>query len=124
MGGHVDAAIGGSATARNADKLTFLTVFRDGRDPAFPSVPTTYDLGHKIPPINEVIYLQTGPGVPAERIQRLTEALGRAIENPEHIEKQKKFGVYAKAITAAEIRQQIAEGYGFVNKYKSELVER
>lgn len=124
LGGHLDAAIGGSSTARSADKLTFLTVFRDGRDPALPMVPTTEELGHKIPPINEVIYLQTGPGVPAERVQRMTQAMARAIENPEHIEKQKKFGVYVKALTAANLRQQIAEGYGFVNKYKSELVER
>jgi tripartite-type tricarboxylate transporter receptor subunit TctC len=123
-GGHVDVGIGGSSNARNADKLTFLTVFRDGRDPALPAVPTAEELGHKIPNINEVIYLQTGPGVPAERIARLTQAAIKAIENPEHIEKQKKFGVYAKVISAAELKAQIAERYGFVSEYKSELVER
>ena len=123
-GGHVDAAIGGSSTARNADKVSFLTVFRDGRDPAIPAVPTADELGHKIPNINEVIYLQTGPGVPADRIARLTQAATRAIENPEHVEKQKKFGVFAKVITAAELRAQIAERYDFVREYKSELVEK
>lgn len=123
-GGHVDAAIGGSSTARNADKVNFLIVFRDGRDPALPAVPTAEELGYKIPSINEVIYLQTGPGVPADRMQRLIQAATKAIENPEHVEKQKKFGVYAKVITAAELRSQIAERYGFVTEYKSELVER
>ena len=123
-GGHVDVAIGGSSTARQGDKVHFLTVFRDGRDPALPSLPTADELGHKIPPINEVIYLQTGPGVPAERIQRMSQALARAVENPEHLEKQKKFGVFAKVITAAELKKQIADGYGFVTEYKSELVER
>jgi tripartite-type tricarboxylate transporter receptor subunit TctC len=123
-GGHVDVAIGGSSTARNADKVTFLTVFRDGRDPAMPSVPTADELGYKIPNINEVIYLQTGPGVPADRVQRVIQAATRAIENPEHIEKQKKFGVFAKVITAADLRRQITERYGFVSEYKSELVEK
>ena len=123
-GGHVEAAIGGSSTARSGNKLNFLAVFRDGRDPALPTVPTTEELGHRIPPINEVIYLQTGPGVPADRLQRMTQALARAIEHPENIEKQKKIGVFAKIITAAELKQQIAEGYGLVNRYKAELAER
>ncbi|MEI6303541.1 MAG: tripartite tricarboxylate transporter substrate binding protein [Betaproteobacteria bacterium] len=123
-GGHVDVAIGGSSTARNADKVTFLAVFRDGRDPALPSTPTTDELGFKVPNINEVIYLQTGPGVPADRVQRLVQAATKAIENPEHIEKQKKFGVFSKVIPAAELRQQINERYAFVNEYKAELVEK
>jgi len=123
-GGHVDAAIGGSSTARNADKVNFLIVFRDGRDPALPAVPTAEELGYKISSINEVIYLQTGPLVPADRMQRLIQAATKAIENPEHVERQKKFGVYAKIITAAELKSQIAERYGFVTEYKSELVER
>lgn len=124
LGGHVDMAIGGSSTARQADKIKFLAVFRDGRDPALPSVPTVAELGHKIPPINEVIYISTGPGVPADRIQRLTQAFTTAIENPEQLEKQRKVGVYPKVITATELRAQIAAHYGFVTEYKSELVER
>jgi len=124
LGGHVDMAIGGSSTARQADKINFITVFRDGRDPALPSVPTVAELGHKIPPINEVIYISTGPGVPADRIQHLTQAFTKAIENPEQLEKQRKVGVYPKVITATELRAQIAAHYGFVTEYKSELIER
>ena len=124
IGGHVDMAIGGSSTARQADKVNFVGVFRDGRDPALPSVPTVAELGHKIPSINEVIYISTGPGVPSDRIQRLTQAFTKAIENPEQVEKQKKIGVFPKVITAAELRAQITAHYGFVTEYKSELVER
>ena len=71
-----------------------------------------------------MIYISTGPGVPADRIQRLTQAFTRAIENPEQVERQKKVGVFPKVITAAELRTQIAAHYGFVTEYKSELVER
>ena len=124
LGGHVDMAIGGSTRAQQADKISFLAVFRDGRDPALPSVPTVAELGHKIPPINEVIYISTGPGVPADRIQRLAQAFTKAIESPDQIEKQTKIGVFPKVITAAELRVQIAAHYGFVTEYKSELVER
>ncbi len=119
-GGHVDVAIGGSSSARQPD-LNFLAVFRAGRDPALPSTPTVEELGHNIPPINEVIYANTGPGVPADRMQRLTQAFTKAIENPEHIEKQKKIGVFPKLIPASELSGIIASRYGMVTEYKSEL---
>jgi tripartite-type tricarboxylate transporter receptor subunit TctC len=51
-GGHVDVAIGGSSTARQGDTVNFLVVFREGRDPALPAVPTVEELGLKIPNIN------------------------------------------------------------------------
>jgi tripartite-type tricarboxylate transporter receptor subunit TctC len=120
-GGHVDVAIGGSSTARQADTVHFLGVFREGRDPALPAVPTVEELGHKIPNINEVIYINTGPGVPADRLQRLTQAFTKAIENPEHVEKQKKVGVFPKLITASELKGIIESRYGMVTEYKSEL---
>jgi tripartite-type tricarboxylate transporter receptor subunit TctC len=120
-GGHVDVAIGGSSTARQADTVHFLSVFRDGRDPALPAVPTMEELGQKVPSINEVIYINTGPGVPADRMARLTQAFTKAIENPEHIEKQKKIGVFPRLIPAAELKSIIASRYGMVTEYKSEL---
>lgn len=123
-GGHVDMAIGGSSSARQADKVSFIGVFRDGRDPALPSVPTVAELGHRIPPINEVIYISTGPGVPAERIQRLTQAFTSAIDNPEQVVKQKKLGVFPKIIGADELQRIITANYGFVTEYKSQLVEK
>jgi len=79
------------------------------------------ELGHKIPPINEVIYINTGPGVPADRVQRLAQAFTKAIEHPEHIEKQKKIGVFPKFISAAEVRDIIAARYGMIIEHKSEL---
>lgn len=124
LGGHVDMAIGGSSTARNADKVTFLGVFRDGRDPALPAAPTLAEMGHKVPNINEVIYISTTAGVPADRLQRLSQAFSVAIQNPAHVEKQKGLGVYPRIIPAAELRQQITAHYGFVNEYKSELIEK
>lgn len=123
-GGHVDVAIGGSSSARQADKVNFIGVFRDGRDPALPGTPTLDELGFKIPPVNEIIYISTGPGVPAERIQRLTQAFTAAIDNPEQVEKQKKIGVFPKIISAADLRRQVAALYGFVTEYKNELVEK
>lgn len=123
-GGHVDMAIGGSSSASRADKVNFIGVFRDGRDPALPNVPTVAELGHKIAPVNEVIYISTGPGVPADRIQRLQQAVAKVIDNPEHVEKQKKVGVFPKIIPAADLQKMITSYYGFVTEYKSELVEK
>jgi tripartite-type tricarboxylate transporter receptor subunit TctC len=124
LGGHVDVAIGGSSSARSADKLHFLGVFRDGRDPALPATPTLAEMGHKVANVNEVIYISTTAGVPADRLQRLTQVFSVAIQNPAQIEKQKGLGVFPRIIPAAELRTMIQAHYGFVSEYKSELVEK
>ena len=120
-GGHVDLAIGGSSSVRWSDTIDFLCVFRDGRDPALPDTPTLDELGHKIPPINEVIYINTGPGVPADRMQRLAQAFTKTFENAEQVEKQKKLGVFPKIMSGADLQKIIQSMYGLVTEYKTEL---
>ncbi|MBI4184980.1 MAG: tripartite tricarboxylate transporter substrate binding protein [Proteobacteria bacterium] len=120
-GGHVDLAIGGSSSVRYSDTVNFVGVFRNGRDPALPDVPTMAELGHAIPPINEVIYANAGPKVPADRLQKLAAAFDKAVRNPEHIEKQKKLGVFPTPMTAAELKKMVGDMYTLVNEHRSEL---
>jgi putative tricarboxylic transport membrane protein len=122
-GGHVEAAVGGSSSVQWADNLSFLTVFRDSRDPGFPNVPTTKQLGHDIPPINEVIYVNASPGVPGDRVARLVGAFSKAFENPELIAQQKKINVHVTPMNSAQLRQSVQKAFDLANEYKPILTE-
>jgi len=122
-GDHVEAAVGGSSSVQWEDNLSFLTVFRDTRDPGFPNVPTIQQLGHDIPPINEVIYVNASPGVPQDRVARLVAAFTKAFENPELIAQQKKINVHVTPMNSAQLRQSVQKAFDLANEYKPILTE-
>jgi tripartite-type tricarboxylate transporter receptor subunit TctC len=121
LGGHVESAIGGSTSNRWIDTVSFLAVFRAGRDPALPNVPTVAELGDDITPVNEVIYANTGPKVPAERIAKLADAFAKAFQDPEHVNQQKNLGVFPTLLSSADLHKMIQNMYGLVNEHKAEL---
>ena len=121
LGGHVEAAIGGSTSSRWIDTVSFLAVIRNGRDPALPNIPTVAELGHDITPVNEVIYANTGPKVPADRIAKLADAFAKAFQNSEHVKQQKNLGVFPTLLSAADLHKMIQNMYGLVNEHKAEL---
>lgn len=122
-GGHVEAAVGGSSSVQWADNLTFLTVFRDTRDPGLSSVPTMKELGHDIPPINEVIYVNASPGTPQDRVAKLVGAFTKAFETPDLIAQQKKINVHVTPMNSAQLRQSVQKAFDLANEYKSILTE-
>ena len=122
LGGHVDAAIGGSSSARYVDTVNFIAVFRNGRDPALPNVPTLSELGHPdVAPINEVIYVNTGPGVSSDRIAKLAAAFKRTFEDPEQVKLQQNLGVYPTLMSGEDLKKIIQNMYALVNEHKAEL---
>ncbi|MGH6725439.1 MAG: Bug family tripartite tricarboxylate transporter substrate binding protein [Pseudolabrys sp.] len=121
LGGHVDASIGGSSSSRWADTVSFLAVFRKGRDPALPNVPTVGELGYDITPINEVIYANAGPKVPADRIAKLAAGFTEAFQDPDQVKHQKSLGVYPTLMSSSDLRAIINSMYGLVNEHKAEL---
>lgn len=121
LGNHIEAAIGGSTSSSWIDTVSFLAVFRAGRDPALPDIPTVAELGYTITPINEVIYANTGPKVPADHIAKLADAFAKAFNDPEHIKLQKSLGVYPTLMTSADLKKIIISMFGLVNEYKAEL---
>lgn len=122
-GGHVEAGVGGSSSVQWADNLTFLTVFRDTRDPGFPDVPTIRQQGHDIYPINEVIYVNTSPGVPRERVARLVDAFTKAFANPGLIAQQRKINVHVTPMNSAQLRQSVQKAFDLAIEYKSILTD-
>jgi len=122
-GGHVEAGVGGSSSVQWADNLTFLTVFRDTRDPGFPDVPTIRQQGHDIYPINEVIYVNASPGVPRDRVARLVDAFAKAFANPELIAQQRKINVHVTPMNSAQLRQSVQKAFDLAIEYKSILTD-
>jgi tripartite-type tricarboxylate transporter receptor subunit TctC len=121
LGGHVEASVGGSTTGRNVDTVDFICVFRDGRDPVLPNVPTVAELGYGITPINEVIYANTGPGVPADRVAKLAAAFRTVFDDPAQVERQKNLGVHPTLMSGDDVRKIIRRMYDLVNEHKAEL---
>jgi tripartite-type tricarboxylate transporter receptor subunit TctC len=122
-GGHVEAGMGGATSVQWADTINFLAVFRADRDPAIPDAPTPRELGHDLQPINEIIYANAGPGVPADRMAKLEEAFTKAFADPEHIAQQRKINVDVKPIKSAEVRQLVQKAFELATQYKSVLAE-
>jgi tripartite-type tricarboxylate transporter receptor subunit TctC len=122
-GGHVEAGIGGSTTAQWSETLTFLTVFRNEKDPAFANVPTIRDLNHDIMPVNEVIYANAGPGVPQDRLKKLQDAFEKAFADPTHIEQQKKINVFVKPMRSDEVKKLVQSAFDVATENKAALAE-
>jgi tripartite-type tricarboxylate transporter receptor subunit TctC len=123
LGGHIDASMGAAIATAWSETVNFLTVFRDGRDPALPDVPTMKELGHDVPSINQVIYANAGPGVPQERIAKLSDAFAKAFANPTHIEQQKKLQVHITPLTSADLREITRKAGEIVQEYKAVLAD-
>jgi tripartite-type tricarboxylate transporter receptor subunit TctC len=123
LGGHVDVAMGASTTAQRAQTINFLAVFNDKRDPALPDIPTVKELGHAVASVNQLVYVNAGPGVPKDRIAKLAEALEKTFSEPELIEQQKKLGIFISKIPAAEIIEVNKRVVALSNEFRSALVE-
>jgi tripartite-type tricarboxylate transporter receptor subunit TctC len=121
-GGHVEVAVGGSTSSAWSDSVDFLVTFRNGRDPAMPDVPTAKELGYDVEPVNEVIYANAGPKMPADRVQKLTAAFTKVFADPAAVAAQKKLGVFPAPITPDELRASIKTMYALVGEFKKDLI--
>jgi tripartite-type tricarboxylate transporter receptor subunit TctC len=123
VGGHVEVAMGAGIASAWSETINFLTVFRDGRDPALPDVLTIKELGHNVPAINQVLYANAGPGVPQERIAKLAGAFAMAFANHAHIEQQKKIQVYVTPLNSLDILRIVQKSGELVKEYKDVMAD-
>lgn len=86
LGGHTDASfqsIGEVVSHQKAGTVRVLAVMGDQRSELMPDVPTTSEAGFsKIEPIGSDIGLSAPAGTPPAIIQRLTESLKKAMQDP------------------------------------------
>jgi tripartite-type tricarboxylate transporter receptor subunit TctC len=95
-GGHVSACMSGIAGTQslvNAGKIRVLAVTSPGRYKPWPSVPTMAELGY--PSVNMVFWSGLGgpPGLPANIVKMLDDAVKEAVSDPEVIDKLDKTGI-------------------------------
>src|SRR3546814_15987695 len=76
-----------------------------------------------VEPVNQLVYANTGPGVPTDRVAKLTEAFEKAFAEPELIEQQKKLGIFISKIPAAEIIEVNKKVVALAIEFKSHLTD-
>jgi len=122
VGGHVECGITGSVGAVG-DVVNSIAMFNETREPLLPHVPTMKELGHPIPIVNQIVYANTSPGLPADKLAKLQEAFTKALTDPTNVDQQKRVNISIKLIPAAEMQTISKTAYALVDEYKTELAE-
>jgi tripartite-type tricarboxylate transporter receptor subunit TctC len=87
LGGHADVLyeqIGDVRSFVDGKQLKPVIVFADKRDPNFPDVPTSVELGHKVtlPQFRSIV---VKAGTDAKVVKKLSDALAEAVKDPEYV---------------------------------------
>ncbi|MFD1415735.1 tripartite tricarboxylate transporter substrate binding protein [Oceanobacillus jeddahense] len=108
LGGHIDTAFGGlqdGLSPINSGELEGLALFGDEGSEVFSDVPLlNEEVGSDTSPMI-TRSIATPAGVDPEVREALEEALERAINNPDHIEELKEFGLDIDPISGDELDQ-------------------
>ena len=95
LGGNVDMAVTDQLTVLlHKEKLRPLGIFAEKRcEKFFPEAPTLKELGYDIKLTDPLVGICGPPGLPEEIRKILSDALAKAIKNPEFIDKIEKLGM-------------------------------
>ena len=105
MGGHIDVFFGnvGDVTVGHQDKeLKVVAVLSPERSRFLPDVPTLDEAGYKGIYIWASRGLAARKGIPKERLDKITAAFEKAINDPEHIKKMDSMGLQVKFMKGQE----------------------
>lgn len=124
LGGHVDLSTADDlAVLSQKEKLRLMALFYDDRSPKFPGVPTLKELGYDFPIVYTIVGIAGPPGLPEEIRKTLTDALTKAIKNPEFISRIDKLGPIPLFKSGPEFRAVTEASYKLVEEYKDLFVE-
>jgi tripartite-type tricarboxylate transporter receptor subunit TctC len=123
LGGHVDVGGGGPASGRRqgGDRLRFLAVTSSVREFPLDDIPTLKELGFDVPPVNQLFFASTSPGVSADRIALLSKTIEKAVAEPDFIEKMKALGNSVTPLTPAAIKAETHQHRAMIVEFKEEL---
>ncbi len=125
LGGHVDLAIlAGLPLAQNIEKIRLLATFSEERLRKFPDVPTFKELGYDVPSVGGVFGICGPPHLPEEIRKTLSDAMVKAIKNPELISKIDKMGLNPTYMSGPEFRTLAGSFYKIIEEYKDLLMEK
>jgi putative tricarboxylic transport membrane protein len=123
LGGHVDVGGGGPASGKRqaGERLRFLALTADKREFPLHDVPTLKEQGFDVPPVNQLFFASTSPGVPADRLVVLTKAFEEIVAKPEFVKRMEDLGNAVTPLTPAEIKAEHGRHRALILEFKEEL---
>jgi tripartite-type tricarboxylate transporter receptor subunit TctC len=122
IGGHVEIVISGPASgSRMKDSLHFLGVTGEQRERALPDVPTLKEQGFAVTPIDQIWFAMTTPKVPNDRVQVLSAAFEKALQEKALVEQMEKAGEFVRPLTRPQIEDLLSKQTAAIEKYKDML---
>ncbi len=122
IGGHIDASIGGPASASRAlDNLHIIGVFEPARARALPDHPTVAEQGLTVQLVAQLFFCSARAAVPAERRAALTTAFREAFSEPELIARMERQGEFPVLMEPAQIVTILAAESALVAAFRDEL---
>jgi len=123
LGGHVDVGGGGPASGRRqgGDRLRFLGLSGNEREFPLDDVPTLKEQGFNTPPVNQLFFATTSPGVPADRLALLNKTIAAAVADADFAEKMKALGNAVTPLTPEAIKAEHNKHRALIMEFKEEL---
>ncbi len=120
MGGHVDVAfdnVGSIAPRVRSGELRALAVMDHQRSKFVPEVPTMKELGYPTVISSSTRGIAAPKGTPQPVLKKLEEALKKAMEDPEHVQKLESAGLAVKIMVGEEYARYYSETHAQAKKY-------
>lgn len=105
----------------NQEEVTILALFSDERIDFLPDVPTMKELGYDFPCLTTRRGIVAPPGTPDEVVERLVDAFGKAVENPEFLEWAKNSGITMDVVLGEDYRKNDEACYETIMEFKDYL---
>ncbi len=120
MGGHVDVAfdnVGSIAPRVRSGELRGLAVMDHQRSKFVPEVPTMKELGYPTVISSSTRGIAAPKGTPQPVLKKLEEALKKAMEDPEHVQKLESAGLAVKIMVGEEYARYYSDTHAQAKKY-------
>lgn len=125
IGGNADLNITEeSVVIEQKEKMRILGIFADERSPRFPGVPTFKQMGYNVPVMYPLLGITAPPRLPADISSVLSNALQKAIKNPEVMGKIEKIGTIPIYMSDQQFRAAGESMYKAVLDHKDVFEEK
>jgi tripartite-type tricarboxylate transporter receptor subunit TctC len=122
IGGHVDASIGGPASAARAtDNLHIIAMFGDERSRALPDVPTVAEQNLRVQVVSQLFFVSIRSAVPADRRTALTNGFREAFRSSELIDRMQRQGEFPVLLEPERIAEILTAEGALVAQFRDEL---
>jgi len=120
MAGNIDAAydnVGSIVPRVRSGEVRALAVLDDVRSKFLPDVPTMKEVGYPTVISNSTRGIAGPKGLPAPVVNKLRDALKKAMDDPEHISKLEGQGLAIKVMVGEEYEKYFADTHAKAKKY-------